>query len=193
MRIDKTSNNNNAQVQSDYFTGIAQPVPITVTGMPSGTNAGFYEFKVFGDPSNLALSKTASADSAQTANPASKGNDGNYGTRWCANDGNTGHWWTVDLGSSMNITGGTQVKWEQNGVSYKYKIETSNDNINWTLKADKTASTSTDQFQSDPFYRYRPVCQNYRDRLANRSLGQLLGVQGNWVTKLISGFKGFKW
>ena len=151
LRIDKTSNNNNAQVQSDYFTGIARYVRITVTGMPSGTNAGFYEFKVFGDPSNLALSKTASADSAQTANPASKGNDGNYGTRWCANDGNTGHWWTVDLGSSMNITGGTQVKWEQNGVSYKYKIETSNDNINWTLKADKTASTSTDQFQSDPF------------------------------------------
>ena len=87
----------------------------------------------------------------RSANPASKGNDGNYGTRWCASNGNTGHWWTVDLGSSMNITGGTQVKWEQNGVSYKYKIETSNDNINWTLKVDKTASTSTDQFQSDPF------------------------------------------
>ena len=35
---------------------------------------------------------------------------------------------------AMNITGGTQVMWEQSGKAYKYKIETSNDNINWTLK-----------------------------------------------------------
>ena len=37
------------QVQSDYFTGTARYVRITVTGLPSGANASFYEFKAFGD------------------------------------------------------------------------------------------------------------------------------------------------
>ena len=52
----------------------------------------------------------------------------------------------------MDITGGTQVMWEQSGKAYKYKIETSNDNVNWTLKADKTSNTNTDQVQNDVFY-----------------------------------------
>ena len=125
-------------------------------------------------PINLALNRTASASSSQAGNPASSGNDGNTTTRWSANDGNTGHWWTVDLGASKNITGGTQVKWEQSGKAYQYKIETSNDNVNWTLKVDKTNNTSTDQIQNDVFLRYCPVCPNYRDRTAKRRLGQLL-------------------
>ena len=57
----------------------------------------------------------------------------------------------VDLGSAMNITYGTQVKWPQSGAAYKYKIETSVDNVNWTLKVDKTSNTSTDQVQNDVF------------------------------------------
>jgi hypothetical protein len=51
----------------------------------------------------------------------------------------------------MNITTGTQVIWEQSGVVYKYKIETSNDNTNWTQVVDKTANTNTDQTQTDSF------------------------------------------
>ena len=51
----------------------------------------------------------------------------------------------------MRITDGSQVKWEQSGKVYKYKIETSNDNTNWTMKVDKTANTSTDQTQTDNF------------------------------------------
>lgn len=35
---------------------------------------------------------------------------------------------------------------------YQYKIETSNDNVNWTLQADKTNNTNTDQIQNDVFY-----------------------------------------
>ena len=38
-------------MQSDYFTANAQYVRITVTGLPSGANASFYDFKVFGNPS----------------------------------------------------------------------------------------------------------------------------------------------
>jgi rhamnogalacturonan endolyase len=98
---------------------------------------------------NLAIGKTASADSNQSANPAANGNDNNTSTRWCAANGNTGHWWKVDLGSSQSITG-SEVMWEF-ARNYKYKVESSTDNSTWTLRADKTANTSTAQTQTDSF------------------------------------------
>ena len=150
LKVDKTSNTSTDQVQSDVFYDSARYVRITVTGLPSGANASFYEFNVFGDQANLALNKTASSDSSQTSNPASFGVDGNAATRWIANDGNSGHSWTVNLGPSRNITNGTQMAWEKSGV-YQYKIETSTDNTNWTTVIDKTANTSTDQVQNDYF------------------------------------------
>ena len=104
------------------------------------------------DPGNLALNKTATADSEETANgnTAPKGNDGNLSTRWCANDGNLNHWWKVDLGASYNLTG-TEVTWEYGGRVYKYKVEVSANNSTWTLKVDKTNNTSTQQTQRDNF------------------------------------------
>ena len=148
LKVDKTANTSTDQTQTDFFLDTARYVRITATGLPSGAKASFYDFKVFGDPSNLALSKTASSDSTQSGNPAANGNDGNAMTPWSANDGNTGHWWTVDLGSIKNITYGTQVMWRNSGAAYQYKVETSNDNTNWTLKVDKTANTSTVRYKT---------------------------------------------
>jgi hypothetical protein len=56
----------------------------------------------------------------------------------------------VDLGASYNLTG-SEVMWEKSGKVYKYKVEVSADNTNWTLKADKTNNTSAAQTQSDSF------------------------------------------
>ena len=70
--------------------------------------------------------------------------------------------------------------WELSGTAYKYKIETSNDNVNWTLKVDKTNNTSYESSSKRCLLRYRPVCQNYRYRTAKRRLGQLLRFQGVW-------------
>jgi hypothetical protein len=99
---------------------------------------------------SLAQGKTASADSAETVNPAANGNDGNTGTRWCAADGNVNHWWKVDLGASFNLSG-SEVMWEFDARNYKYKVEVSTDNANWTLVVDKTATTNATQTQNDPF------------------------------------------
>ena len=60
----------------------------------------------------------------------------------------------VDLGYIKNITYGTQVGFEKSGVAYQYKIETSKDNTNWTLKVDKTNNTSTEKVQTDYFTDY---------------------------------------
>jgi len=102
------------------------------------------------DRSNIALNKYSVSDSQQSENTASKGNDGNTSTLWCAADGSFNHWWTVDLGAVNNISG-SEVTWEQIGKVYKYKVEVSADNTNWTLKVDKTSNTVTQQIQTDSY------------------------------------------
>ncbi|SDG20395.1 Listeria/Bacterioides repeat-containing protein [Fontibacillus panacisegetis] len=155
--VDNTGNTSTDQVQTDYFIDTARYVKITVTGLPSGARAGFYDFKVFGEPINLALNKPASADSSEAGYPASNGIDASTTTRWSAADRKTGHWYMVDLGSVMKITEGTQIMWERPEAIYKYKIETSTDGTNWTTKIDKEASqynqgnTKSAQVQADYF------------------------------------------
>jgi hypothetical protein len=41
--------------------------------------------------------------------------------------------------------------WQYNGRLYKYKVEVSTNNVNWTLVADKTNNTSTALTQTDNF------------------------------------------
>lgn len=98
---------------------------------------------------NIALGKTATADSYQPDNPTPSGNDGNTSSRWCAIDGNTGHWWKVDLGMVSVITG-SEIMWERTNA-YQYKIETSNDNSVWKLVVDKTTNTTSAQIMDDNF------------------------------------------
>ena len=149
--VDKTTNTSTDQVQSDYFTANARYVRITVTGMPSGVSAGISDFKVFGDPTDLAIGKTATADSSAAGNPASNVNDGDTTTAWSAADALTGHTWTVDLGKILTINNGTQVMWAQDGQAYKYTLDVSNDNVNWTTKINKTGNSNNSQVQTDYF------------------------------------------
>ena len=139
-----------------------------MTGLSTGAWASFYDFKVLGETVNLAENKAASTDSTLTGFPVNWGVDGNAITRWSAADQAAGHWVKVDLGYVKNITYGTQVSFEKSGVAYQYKIETSKDNTNWTLKVDKTNNTSPEKVQTDYFSGLRPVCQNYRNRRAKR-------------------------
>ena len=149
--VDKTTNTSTDQVQSDYFTANARYVRITVTGMPSGVSAGISDFKVFGDPTDLAIGKTATADSSAAGNPASNVNDGDTTTAWSAADALTGYTWTVDLGKILTINNGTQVMWAQDGQAYKYTLDVSNDNVNWTTKINKTGNSNKSQVQTDYF------------------------------------------
>ncbi len=146
--VNKTANTTAIQTMTDNFTAFGRYVRITITGGLSSTLwASFQEFSVFG--ANLALNKAASADSSETANPATNGNDGNTNSRWCANDSNTGHWWTVDLGANQNLTG-TQVIWEKSNA-YQYKIDVSTDNSTWTTVVDRSANSTADQTMTDNF------------------------------------------
>ncbi|WHY22128.1 discoidin domain-containing protein [Paenibacillus sp. G2S3] len=105
------------------------------------------EIQVYSDPKNIALNKPATADSSQRNNPISAGNDGNETTRWSADDGNVGHWYKVDLGAIYDLSG-TRVKWEMDNKNYGYRIEVSDDDVNWASVAQKSSSQ---QVQFDYF------------------------------------------
>lgn len=126
-----------SNMMENYFSGISVSNAAAPANLPP-------------DPNNLALGKTATSDSAESNNPASKGNDNDLNTRWCAADSGTNHWWKVDLGQDYNISG-TQVTFEKLNRAYKYKIETSSDNSNWSLVVDKTGNTEAIQTQKDSF------------------------------------------
>ena len=57
--------------------------------------------------------------------------------------------WKVDLGASYTLTGiKVQFQFARN---YRYKIEVSKGNINWTTVANRTTTTNTAQTRQDSF------------------------------------------
>jgi hypothetical protein len=88
------------------------------------------------DISNIAASRTVTASSVQSGNPAANAVDGNPASRW-ASSWADGQWIQVDLGSSRPIAR-VLVRWESAYAS-AYKIETSPDGTTWTQRAAVTA------------------------------------------------------
>lgn len=90
---------------------------------------------------NLALNKNSSSDSERSSvYSASKGNDGNKDTCWCAADAGSGHYFEVDLGEIYSITS-TRVKFAKK-ANYLYVIKVSLDKENWVLVVNKTGQTA---------------------------------------------------
>lgn len=127
--------------------------PLYMKNLAKGKTCSSDSENVIYTAQNIAIGKTVTADSEETGkgNIVTNAVDGDAATRWCANDGNLNHWIMVDLGSIKNLTG-SEIVWEKNGSTYLYKIETSTDNLNWTVAVDKTVSnTSTAQAQQSSF------------------------------------------
>jgi len=97
----------------------------------------------------LALGKTVSADSSETLNPATAGNDGSKTTRWCAANGTVGHYWTVDLGSAHALTS-VEIDWEFDNRAYGYTVGTSMDGTTFTEAVDRTANATMEAFSTVP-------------------------------------------
>jgi alpha-L-fucosidase len=104
------------------------------------------------EPRDIAAGRPATASSEESAgsNPAAHAVDGNTATRWSANNGDAGHWLTVDLGSVRPLTG-ARIAWEFDSRNYRYLIEGSTNNADWTTLADLTDTTSTSQVQAATF------------------------------------------
>ncbi len=86
---------------------------------------------------SLATGKNAAAGTEEKGrgNVASKANDDDLSTRWCASDGSENQWWQVDLGSVQPIKS-CVIYWETNSGNYAYRLKVSKDNQNWTTVAE---------------------------------------------------------
>jgi beta-galactosidase len=93
-------------------------------------------------PSPLSQGKPVTASSFQAGNEPSHGNDGNSSTRWAASDGTYPQWWRVDLGSVQPITNAVISWYNSSSRAYKYKIENSNDDTNYTVLVANTNNTT---------------------------------------------------
>jgi hypothetical protein len=92
---------------------------------------------------NHAQGKAATAISTASGSSASNVNDGNYQTSWAASSNTWPAWWQVDFGAPKTITE-IDISWFMYKGSegyYKYKIEISNDGVNYST-LDRTSNTT---------------------------------------------------
>ncbi len=88
---------------------------------------------------NIAAGKEVAVSTEQSGNEKAHLTDDDESTRWCASDGSFPQWAEVDLGSAYAISG-FQMMWERTGASYQYKIEVSNDKVNYETVLDMSAN-----------------------------------------------------
>ncbi|MCG2613795.1 discoidin domain-containing protein [Terrimonas sp. NA20] len=121
---------------------------VRMSGITRATGYGYslYEFQVFGTApasscsSNLAFQRTAYESSQQNSSfPVSNINDGNIDTRWSSGFTDNEYMY-VDLGARYPICT-VEIFWEA-AYATAYRIELSNDAVNWTTAT--TVSNNTD-------------------------------------------------
>jgi hypothetical protein len=95
----------------------------------------------------LSVGKPSVASAEEAGHPARDGNDGKENTRWCAPDGTHGHTFRIDLGRSQALSK-ANVLWELPGV-YRYRIDVSDDGVNWRLAADRQNNNVVSQRTED--------------------------------------------
>jgi PKD repeat protein len=134
-------------------TGLISGTPTTATGSPftvnltatNGSGPGTATLTLTinaGGDTNQALSQPATASSFQAGNVVANGNDASLTSRWAAVDGTFPAWWRVDLGAPK-VLSRVDIMWlNPTTRAYKYKIETSTDDVNYTMVFDNTGNTT---------------------------------------------------
>lgn len=89
-----------------------------------------------GKPGNLALNRPVTSKSEQKPNLRQHLTDGRLNTRFCPSGPQTDEWVTIDLKRERSIAN-VRLHWEKlKGVAYRYVVEGSTDNRNWSLLVD---------------------------------------------------------
>ena len=139
--VDATGNTVQGATNNVFATATARYVRVTVTGVnPAGGFAGFWECKVYHDTPPLSQGRSVTASSYESGNEPFDANDGSLATRWTASSGTYPQWWRVDLGSSQAV-GKVVTDWyNASARSYKYRIETSDNDVNYATVVDATGN-----------------------------------------------------
>ena len=139
----------------DRFPSSGRYVRVVATGVTGGGYwAAFHECRVYNEVQPmqlLSLFRPVTASSEQAGNLAVNGNDVDpVFTRWCSNSSGYPAWWQVDLGSARQVNKAVIQWFDDEGRSYKYRIEGSTDGVNFTTLLDRTGNT-TPSVTSDTF------------------------------------------
>ncbi len=111
------------------------------------------------EPGNLALNKPACSSSIENdEHSAAQANDGDPKTCWSADDEPEGgpEWWQVDLEKRFDLSG-CQIRWPFDGKRYRYLVEGSADQKNWSLLSDQRNTTATWQVHNLKFPNARQI------------------------------------
>ncbi len=120
-------------------------VMLQVPGAGEGLPAGSVINYTVSQGKNIALNKPVTSSSQENGHGSENGNDGNSSTRWCASNSNANQWYIVDLGDNYDLFY-YNINWEM-PAAYRYIVEVSDDNSNWTRVTDQRNNTSTEQVQ----------------------------------------------
>ena len=94
---------------------------------------------------NIAYGKEVTVSTEQSGNTKEKLVDDDDTSRWCAADGSFPQWAEVDLGEASALNG-FQLLWENGAAVYQYKIEVSNDRINYETVVDMSDNTQVNGY-----------------------------------------------
>ena len=94
-------------------------------------------------PDNATLVKV-SASSTQSGNETIRAVDGDNGTRWCADGDSFPQWLQFEFEHPHRLRE-IEIAWESGGIVYRYRVEGSSDEKEWTLLLDKSKNSSNQQ------------------------------------------------
>lgn len=145
----------NTALVNDYTALSGSGRYVRIYGTARGTAYGYsiYELEVYGTAAltsnNIAINKSAGASTVETTGfEADKAFDGDAATtRWSSVFTNN-EWLSVDLGTAQDISR-VVLKWEA-AFATSYRIETSNDNVNWTTQKTVAAGVGGTEDHSFP-------------------------------------------
>ena len=86
--------------------------------------------------------RTFTASSTEGGHKTADAMDNDPITRWCASGPEMPQWWQVDLGKALQVTG-VNLSWENPGAKYRFKLQMSTNEKNWTTVADRSAMPGT--------------------------------------------------
>ncbi|MFD0672701.1 discoidin domain-containing protein [Cohnella sp. GCM10027633] len=134
------------------FTNRYVRLYVTTPTTASDNTARIYEFEVWGAAAaadaNVALGKTATADSNYATEAASRTVDGSLTTKWASANTTGGHWLALDLGQSYSISRWVAKHAQAAGeASYfntrDFKLQRSSDGISWVDVDTVTGNTGS--------------------------------------------------
>ncbi len=132
-----------------HFVNQATRRPLGMSSVSAGPPARSAEWtflhpmaQIAPQPGVISQGRPATASSRERGNHEEKANNGVPGDRWTAASNDYPQWWRVDLGEVMPLARVETDWFDDGGRSYQYLIEVSDNDIDYTVAADRTDNTT---------------------------------------------------